>query len=238
MASLNRPVSDLMRREVVTLQQDDHLDLADDIMRLGRIRHLPVLEGERLVGILSSRDLLAASLSRALDFEPMQRRAFLRAVDVKEVMTPGVETAREDDSAADAALRMLRARIGCLPVVDAEGTFCGLLTETDLVQAILEEEGEEGEMVDVESKEQKRGRFEAELKDLRRVRDELRVQVHLGKAEAEELWEKLEKRFHHAEAEVKKLAQRAEEPLHDVAEAAELLLEEIRNGYRRLREML
>lgn len=93
-------------------------------------------------------------------------------------------------------------------------------------------------MVDVETPEQKKGRFEDELRELRRVRDELKVQVHLGRAEAKEQWEKLEKRFHRAEAEVKKLAQRAEEPLHDVAEAAELLLEEIRNGYRRLRELL
>lgn len=235
MGALDRPVSELMRREVVTLQQSDHLDLADDIMRLGRIRHLPVLEGERLVGILSSRDLLAASLSRALDFEPMQRRAFLRAVDVKEVMTPGVETARKDDRASAAAVRMLGLKVGCLPVVDAEGRFLGLLTETDLVAAVLEEEGE---MIDVDEGGRRKHRFESELNELRRVRDELRVQMHLGKAEAEELWEKLEKRFHRAEAEVKKVAGRAEEPLQDVAEAAELLLDEIRNGYRRLREML
>ena len=82
------------------------------------------------------------------------------------------------------------------------------------------------------------GRFDAELEELRRVRDELRVQVHLGKAEVRELWERLEKRFHHAEAEVKQIAHRAEEPIHDVAEAADLLLDEIRSGYRRLREIL
>ena len=92
MTSLDQPVSELMQREVVTLQQGDRLDLADDIMSLGRIRHLPVLDGEQLVGMLSNRDLLAASLSKALEFEAKHRRTFMRSVEVKEVMTQDVDT--------------------------------------------------------------------------------------------------------------------------------------------------
>jgi CBS domain-containing protein len=234
MIALDRRVSDLMHREVVTLQHDETLDLADDIMRLGRIRHLPVLEGERLVGVLSSRDLLAASLSKALEFEPLQRRAFLRAVEAKEVMTADVETATPGDSALDAGRRMLRRKIGCLLVVDEDGSFLGLLTETDLLRAALGEPREVEEIV-VEAE---RDRFDEELEELRRVRDELRVQVHLGKAEARDLWAKLEHRFADAEAQLRSKARRAEEPLQDVGEAARLLLDEIRNGYRRLRELL
>ena len=103
MKSLDKPVSALMQREVVTLQEGDHLDLADDIMRHGRIRHLPVLDGDRVVGILSSRDLLAASLSRALEFEKQQRRAFLRAIEVKEVMTQDVDTVSPNASRSSRA---------------------------------------------------------------------------------------------------------------------------------------
>ena len=144
MTAFEDPVSTVMESQVVTLQRSDRLDLAEDIMRLGRIRHLPVLEGERLAGILSSRDLLAASLSRALEFEEQQRRAFLRSVEVKEVMSLDVDTAAPEDSAIDAGRRMLRRKIGCLPVVDDKGSFLGLLTETDLLRAALEE-GEEEE---------------------------------------------------------------------------------------------
>jgi len=232
--SLNRKVSELMHREVVTLQQGERLDLADDIMRLGRIRHLPVLNGEVLVGILSSRDLLAASLSKALDFEPEQRRAFMRSVEAKEVMSLDVDTASPDDRVMDAGRRMLRRKIGCLPVVDENGSFLGLLTETDLLRAALDEPEDEEEIV-VEAERQ---RYAEELDDLRRIRDELRVQVHLGKAEATDLWEKLESRFNEAESHVRSLAKRAEEPMSDVAEAGKLLLEEIRSGYHRLRELL
>ena len=81
-------------------------------------------------------------------------------------------------------------------------------------------------------------RIESELEEVRRMRDELRLQVHLGKAEAQELWESLEHRFSEAEGKAKVMAQRAEEPLADIGEAARLLLWEIRSGYHRLREIL
>lgn len=133
--TIERTVSDIMRREFVTLQTSDRLDFADDVMQLGQIRHMPVLEQGRLVGIVSQRDLLAASLSKALDFEPRQRRSFMRSVEVAEVMSKGVVTVSPETSVQDAARLMLRRKIGCLPVVDAEGVPLGLVTETDLLVA-------------------------------------------------------------------------------------------------------
>jgi CBS domain-containing protein len=225
-----------MQREVVTLQEGDRLDLADDIMSLGRIRHLPVLEGEQLVGMLSNRDLLAASLSKALEFEAKHRRTFMRSVEVKEVMTQDVDTVRPDDRADDAGRRMLRRKIGCLLVVDAQGAFLGLLTETDLLKAALGP-GPDADVIDATAP-AGADRFEEEFQQLRRVRDELRVQVHLGKAEAVELWEGLEHRFAEAEARAKALARRAEAPVQDVADAVRLLIDEVRSGYKTLRKLL
>ena len=237
MTSIDRPVSDFMQREVVTLQQGDRLDLADDIMSLGRIRHLPVLEGEQLVGVLSNRDLLAASLSKALDFDAKRRRTFMRALEVKEVMTQDVDTIRPDERTDDAGRRMLQRKIGCLPVVDEQGVFLGLLTESDLLKAALGL-APDTDVTDVDAVPAEEGRFDDELRQLQRVRDELRVQVHLGKAEAQELWDKLEHRFADAESKAKVLARRAEAPVQDVADAARLLIDEIRSGYRTLRGLL
>ena len=59
----DRPVSKIMRREVATLAAEEKLDLADDIMRLGRVRHMPVTQDSKLVGIVSTRDLMAAAES-------------------------------------------------------------------------------------------------------------------------------------------------------------------------------
>ena len=87
------PVSRIMRTEFASLRETDRLDLADQIMKLGRVRHLPVLDPDgRIVGIVSNRDLLEASLTNVLDFEREQRQGFLRSVDVAEVMTREVET--------------------------------------------------------------------------------------------------------------------------------------------------
>ena len=108
----DRPVSEIMRTQFVTLKTEDRLDLADDVMKLGRIRHMPVLDGKRLVGVVSQRDLLAASLSRALDFEASHRRSFLKSVAVEEVMARDVVTAASDTSIAEAALLMIRRKIG------------------------------------------------------------------------------------------------------------------------------
>jgi CBS domain-containing membrane protein len=128
-------VSEIMQRSPMTVRADDGMDMTDDLMSLGRVRHLPVLDGERLVGVVSMRDLLAHSLARALDFEPRQRRVFLKSVDVREAMSERLITVRPDTLQAEAAALMLRHRIGCLPVLDAAGALVGIVTETDLLRA-------------------------------------------------------------------------------------------------------
>ncbi len=134
----DRPVAEIMRQHFVTLSPSDRLDLADDVMKLGRIRHMPVLDGERLVGVVSQRDLLAASLSKALDFEAKERRVFLKSVVVEEAMTRDPITVSPETSAGEAARLLVRRKIGCLPVVDARGATVGLVTETDLLRSAYE----------------------------------------------------------------------------------------------------
>ena len=81
-------------------------------------------------------------------------------------------------------------------------------------------------------------RLEHQLEEVRRVRDELRVQVHLGKAEVKELWEKSEAKLEDAEARVAAFKKQSEQPLEDLRDAAKLLLEEIHAGYKRIRDAL
>ena len=135
-----RAVREIMRTEIVTLSPDETLDLGQDIMRVGRLRHMPVVDGERLVGMISDRDLFSTSLARALDLDGPSMRGFLRAIDVSSVMRKDVVTVEPETSLAEAARLLTHRRIGCLPVVDAEGALQGLVTETDLlVAAYLDE---------------------------------------------------------------------------------------------------
>jgi CBS domain-containing protein len=125
-----------MEKEVVSLGAADTLDLADDIMRLGRIRHMPVVSRGKLVGILSQRDLLRAAISSALNFRWSAERKWLAKISVREVMTTDVITISPDAPVREAVLAMLKRRIGCLPVVE-KGKLVGLLSETDCMRYLV-----------------------------------------------------------------------------------------------------
>lgn len=103
-------------------------------MRLGRIRHLPVVDddGQLLVGIVSQRDLFRDALAQALGYGRHAQRQLLDTLSVKEVMTSNVLTTRPDTSLVEAARVMTERKIGCLPVVENE-RLVGILTEGDFV---------------------------------------------------------------------------------------------------------
>ncbi len=83
-----------------------------------------------------------------------------------------------------------------------------------------------------------RNAIDRELDVLRRVRDELNVQAHLGRAEVRDLWEEAERRWQKLEAEAAHLREQAREPLEQIGEAAELLVSEIKGGYEKLRKLI
>ena len=130
-------VRDIMTSDVATLELNDELSLADDIMKLGRIRHLPVVDEGRLVGIMSQRDLFKASLASAMGFGEKAKREFMKTVAVKEVMVDEVITTSPEASIEEAGRVMLERKIGCLPVLE-EGGLVGLVTETDILRHYVE----------------------------------------------------------------------------------------------------
>jgi CBS domain-containing membrane protein len=130
-------VSDVMTADPTTLKRNDKLTLADDIMRLGRVRHLPVLDddGQLLVGIVTQRDLFRDALAQALGYGKHAQRKLLDSLAVKDVMTTDVVTVRPDASLEYAARVLTERKIGCLPVVE-NGRLVGILTEGDFVALI------------------------------------------------------------------------------------------------------
>ncbi|NVJ10236.1 CBS domain-containing protein [Myxococcus sp. AM001] len=120
-------VGELMTRDVVTLKETQNLAKADELLRLHRIRHLPVVRQDKLVGLITHRDLLRAAATHATD--PAAQP--LWAADI---MTRDVQTVRPDTPLRRAVTLMLEHKYGCLPVVDEGGVLQGLLTEADLVR--------------------------------------------------------------------------------------------------------
>jgi CBS domain-containing membrane protein len=133
-------VRDVMTAPVTTLKRNDKLTLADDVMQLGRIRHLPVLEddGEELVGIVSQRDLFRGALAQALGYGQYAHRKLLDTFSVKDVMTTDVVTTSADTPLVEAARVLIQRKIGCLPVVE-NGRLTGIITEADFVALVARE---------------------------------------------------------------------------------------------------
>ncbi len=123
----------MMTSDVVTLEADATLDLADDLMELKRIRHLPVLRNEELVGLVTQRDLFRAGLSSVLQFRRTLAKEWLHRIPIREVMVRELITIGPDTDMEEAVTRMLERKIGCLPVVSGN-KLIGLLSETDCLR--------------------------------------------------------------------------------------------------------
>jgi CBS domain-containing membrane protein len=130
-------VQDVMSTELITLQQDESLDLVEQVMRLGRIRHVPVTRGGELVGLVTHRDLLRASVSALADIGDDERWELLSAVRVRDIMNTEVQTVSASMPLAEAGKLLLDNRYGCLPVVGPRGRLVGIITEADFLKFAL-----------------------------------------------------------------------------------------------------
>jgi CBS domain-containing protein len=136
MSPIRATVRDMMTREVSTLGRNDTLDLADDVMAQARIRHLPVLDEGRVVGVVSQRDLFRSALAVALGYGERAQKMLLQTLRVKEVMSEPAISVAPEATAEEAIRLMLEHKIGCLPVVEGH-TLVGIVTETDVLRHVV-----------------------------------------------------------------------------------------------------
>lgn len=126
-------VRELMSTDLVTLTEDETLEHAQRCMARGRIRHLPVVRGTTLVGLLTHRDLLAASFSIFAEVDHSEQRRIFGTVPVVEAMHRDVVTISPEMSVREAARILLQNKYGCLPVVGPSGELLGIITEADFL---------------------------------------------------------------------------------------------------------
>jgi acetoin utilization protein AcuB len=126
-------VKELMSAPAATVAPGDSLRIADGMVAMGGVRHLPVVSNGALVGVISQRDILRAPglLSHLLS----TARAALRSLRVQDVMSIDLVTIGADASVEEAAQKLLDHRVGCLPVVEA-GALVGIVTTSDLLRAL------------------------------------------------------------------------------------------------------
>jgi acetoin utilization protein AcuB len=133
-------VRGLMRRRFMTLRPEDTLLEADRLMRMARVRALPVVEDGRLEGTLCHRALVHAALAETLEGarDAAAAARFLRDTCVSELMDRMPAVVTPETALPDAVARLVEREEGCLPVVDGGGEaprLVAILTESDLLRA-------------------------------------------------------------------------------------------------------
>jgi acetoin utilization protein AcuB len=130
-------VADVMSRHVVTVTPEQDIDAIRRLFDEHRFHHLLVVDGDRLVGVISDRDLLRATspfidtlAERPQDLATLRRRAH-------QIMSRRPIVARRDDSVAQAASAMLAHGVSCLPVVTCDGRVEGIVSWKDLMRSFV-----------------------------------------------------------------------------------------------------
>lgn len=126
-------IENVMTKKVITVNSDATLLDALVATRVNKIRHIPVVSGNELVGIVSDRDLRDVCPSTLCPEDP----GFLKNTMIKDIMLKEVITIHPLDFLEDAARLLYEHRIGCLPVVSNK-ELVGIVTETDILRSLVE----------------------------------------------------------------------------------------------------
>lgn len=133
-----RVASDVMTRNPITLSEEDSIWTLQEEMHNLDLHHIPIIDGGKLVGLLSFQDMLALTPSR------LHRDSVTSAIDmqdkrdhfVADVMRRDVHTVSPDTPLRDVAQLMVKIRVGCLPVIQEDRTLVGIITAYDLIRLL------------------------------------------------------------------------------------------------------
>lgn len=132
------PVSKIMTKEVASVQEQDKLVDAVDVFRQKKIRHLPVMHGNQVSGIISATDINRLTFGSLFDNQEGADEAVLEMLSIPQVMTSKPRTIGSEDSIKDVAEIFAKEQFHALPVVDGE-ELKGIVTTTDVIRYMLDQ---------------------------------------------------------------------------------------------------
>lgn len=131
-------VQEWMTKDVIAITPDTSMMKASRLMKEKDIRRLPVVDEEgRVVGVVSDRDVKAASPSKATTLDMHELYYLLSELKVKNIMTKSPICARANDSVEGVALIMMERSFGGMPVVDDNNKLIGIITESDIFRVLV-----------------------------------------------------------------------------------------------------
>ncbi|MBT8258547.1 MAG: CBS domain-containing protein [Bacteroidia bacterium] len=134
-----RPVSDIMTRDVITVSRNDDLETAELMFKKKKIRHIPVVSGDIIVGMLSYTDLLRISFADAVDEDESTVDTIVyNMFTIEQVMAKNVMSVTPDTSIKEVAEILAAREFHAIPVVN-DGHLLGIVTTTDLINYLLDQ---------------------------------------------------------------------------------------------------
>ncbi len=130
-------VKNWMRENVVTVNISDTIPDAVALLKKHQIRMLPVMDGGKLVGVVTDRDLKRVSSSDVIPFEIHELAYKLNQIKMGEVMSKPPITIPPDYTVEEAAEVLLKHKISGVPVVGHEGQLVGTITQSDLFSVLM-----------------------------------------------------------------------------------------------------
>jgi len=130
-------VRDIMSSPVLVIGPETTLPTANGLMKQHKIRHLPVVENGRLVGMISRGDLREASITAGINADSYELHFMLDRLTMGKLMSRKVFSVTPDAFIVHAAELMTEHKIACLPVVDERGGVVGIVTESDLLRMLV-----------------------------------------------------------------------------------------------------
>ncbi|MDY2587068.1 CBS domain-containing protein [Winogradskyella aquimaris] len=133
------PVSEIMTKNIIALNRDDDLETAEILFKRHKIRHIPVVNGEVIIGMLSYSDLLRISFADAVyDTEEEVDTVVYNMFTIEQVMVKNVRTVPSKATIKEVANILAKEEFHALPVVD-NGNLVGIVTTTDLINYLLKQ---------------------------------------------------------------------------------------------------
>lgn len=135
----NEPVSNIMSSQMLTVHTAQKVSEVYGLLTENNIRHVPVVNGNELVGLISSTDMMKLSLDAYGTPDSANTEYLDSQFSINDVMSTELITVKPDDSIRMAAEKLGTGAQHSLPVIDADGTLVGIVTTTDLVNYLLDQ---------------------------------------------------------------------------------------------------
>lgn len=132
------PVSEIMSKNIIALDESDDLNRAETLFKRHKIRHIPVVREESIIGMLSYSDLLRISFADVTEDEQNVGSIVYNMFTIKQVMTKNVVSIPSNTTIKEVAEILAKEEFHAIPVVD-DAILVGMVTTTDLINYLLEQ---------------------------------------------------------------------------------------------------